>query len=244
MSRGPSEAKDPTIALILALCLPGGGYAFVGRPQAALVVIGIFAVLFMAGWWKTLVVFHVLQAVASRGAAIERNRALSGDSALPVPPPVIRRTPRESASHEPPRREVPPTTMRQSHKAAPASKPPSPWGEPPAPRPAAPPKPEGKTRSAAPPSASRRATRAPGPPANPVSVSEFLDRVEQAHRDRESAWITPEAFDKAKADLLSRVHPQDDTERNSLLAATEALVGRGILLQDDRDRLADRHGDA
>jgi hypothetical protein len=84
------EAREPIVGLVLALCIPGGGHAYVQRWTDVVVILAVLVALVLWTPWWCWTGFHAFQAVAAMGAIVGWNREHSSDLTAPVPPPKRR----------------------------------------------------------------------------------------------------------------------------------------------------------
>ena len=93
--QAPAGRKDPTTAVILSLCFPGAGFAYlgdVGRFIKTAMVVGVLYCWFGNGSSSVIIPIgvHLFTAITAGGAARLINERLDG--AIPPPPPIARRT--------------------------------------------------------------------------------------------------------------------------------------------------------
>jgi TM2 domain-containing membrane protein YozV len=101
-----TSAKDPAIASVLAVFVPGLGHLYAGKPGAFVVFLVLGLWLASAGHWLAFAAVHLFQIVAAGGAAKMWNQqhGFVGGVAVPPPPPATRRSeaPQPAAPPPPP----------------------------------------------------------------------------------------------------------------------------------------------
>jgi len=195
--------------MLLSVCLPGLGYAYVGRWTGALVSLAVVVALFMVRQWALLGLFWAVQVVASGGAVRRWNRENAADFTAPVPPPA-----RGTAS-EPPVPDVP------APLPVPPSAPPSV---------SAPPESPGSVES---PERPARPS-VTGPRLDPA---QFLERLREGWNEHLSGRMGDEEFGELKHDLIARVHAHGMDEGMALMETASELVTEGLLTQRERSTL-------
>ena len=97
----PAEAKEPTIGLLLSLCVTGLGHAYARRWSSVVLIVAVSGTLLWTAPAWIFWIFHGVQAIAGGGAVSRWNRQHAPELIAPVPPPVRRRGPAPPAPPDP-----------------------------------------------------------------------------------------------------------------------------------------------